>query len=57
MVFRLSGTGTEGATLRVYLETYEPDPNRHDQDTQQAMAPLIRMLQAKLKQTDWNSAS
>ena len=43
IVFRLSGTGTEGATLRVYLETYEPDPNRHNQDTQQAMAPLIRI--------------
>ena len=41
LVFRLSGTGTEGATLRVYLESYEPDPARHDQDTQEAMAPLI----------------
>ncbi len=41
IVFRLSGTGTEGATLRVYLEFFEPDPGRHDQDTQEAMAPLI----------------
>ncbi len=41
IVYRLSGTGTEGATLRVYLEFYEPDPERHDQDTQQAMQPLI----------------
>lgn len=41
LVFRLSGTGTQGATLRVYLESYEPDPARHDQDTQEAMAPLI----------------
>ena len=41
LVFRLSGTGTEGATLRVYLESFEPDPARHDQDTQEAMAPLI----------------
>jgi phosphoglucomutase len=41
LVFRLSGTGTEGATLRIYLESYEPDPARHDQDTQEAMAPLI----------------
>jgi phosphoglucomutase len=41
IVFRLSGTGTEGATLRVYLEFFERDPGRHDQDTQDAMAPLI----------------
>lgn len=41
IVFRLSGTGTEGATLRVYLEFYEPDPERHHQDTQEAMQPLV----------------
>jgi phosphoglucomutase len=40
IVFRLSGTGTEGATLRVYLESYEPDPGRHAVDTQEALAPL-----------------
>jgi phosphoglucomutase len=43
IVYRLSGTGTEGATLRVYLETYEPDPARHDRDTQATLAPLIRI--------------
>ncbi len=41
IVFRLSGTGTEGATLRVYLERYEADPARHGQDTQAALADLI----------------
>jgi len=41
IVFRLSGTGTEGATLRVYLEHFEADPARHQQDTQQALAELI----------------
>ncbi len=41
IVFRLSGTGTEGATLRVYLEFYEADPARHNQDTQEAMGSLI----------------
>ena len=41
IVLRLSGTGTQGATLRVYLEFYEPDPAKHDQDTQEAMWPLI----------------
>ena len=41
IVFRLSGTGTAGATLRLYLERFEPDPQRHGQDTQQALADLI----------------
>jgi phosphoglucomutase len=41
IVFRLSGTGTEGATLRVYIERFEPDAAKHDVDTQQALAGLI----------------
>jgi len=41
IVFRLSGTGTEGATIRVYLERYEADPGRHDLETQQALSSLI----------------
>ncbi|AUX77911.1 alpha-D-glucose phosphate-specific phosphoglucomutase [Sinorhizobium fredii] len=41
VVFRLSGTGTSGATLRVYIERFEPDPARHDLDTQEALADLI----------------
>jgi phosphoglucomutase len=41
IVYRLSGTGTSGATLRVYIERYEPDPARHDLDTQAALADLI----------------
>ncbi|MER8726761.1 alpha-D-glucose phosphate-specific phosphoglucomutase [Mesorhizobium sp. M1027] len=41
VVFRLSGTGTSGATLRLYVERYEPDTNRHDLDTQEALAGLI----------------
>ena len=40
-VFRLSGTGTEGATLRVYLERFEPDPARHGLDPQAALARVI----------------
>jgi phosphoglucomutase len=45
IVFRLSGTGTEGATLRVYLERFEPDPARHAVETQQALAPLIALAE------------
>ena len=41
IVYRLSGTGTVGATLRVYLESYEPDPARQRLDPQTALAGLI----------------
>ena len=41
VVFRLSGTGTSGATLRVYIERYEPDPARHGLATADALADLI----------------
>jgi phosphoglucomutase len=41
IVYRLSGTGTSGATLRVYIERYEPDPAKHGIETQAALADLI----------------
>ncbi|WP_299439978.1 alpha-D-glucose phosphate-specific phosphoglucomutase [uncultured Rhodospira sp.] len=41
IVYRLSGTGTEGATLRVYMERPEDDPARHDLDTQAAVADIM----------------
>jgi phosphoglucomutase len=52
IVLRLSGTGTEGATVRVYLERYEADPSRHNLDTQEALAPLIAIAEqvSQLKQ-------
>jgi phosphoglucomutase len=43
IVYRLSGTGTEGATLRIYVERYEADTARQQQDAQQALAGLIRI--------------
>ncbi|HRZ59555.1 MAG TPA: alpha-D-glucose phosphate-specific phosphoglucomutase [Rubrivivax sp.] len=46
LVLRLSGTGTEGATLRLYLERYEPDPARHGIDAQAALQPLIDAAEA-----------
>ena len=46
VVFRLSGTGTEGATLRVYLERHEPDATRHDMEAQTALQPLIALAEA-----------
>ncbi|MEH2324067.1 MAG: alpha-D-glucose phosphate-specific phosphoglucomutase [Nostoc sp.] len=45
IVVRLSGTGTQGATLRVYLESYESDPAKHDLEPQQALASLITIAQ------------
>jgi phosphoglucomutase len=41
-VLRLSGTGTEGATLRLYLERYAAGPAGLDLDPQEALAPVIR---------------
>ena len=43
IVFRLSGTGTEGATLRIYLEAFEPDVNNHHLDAQVALAEMIQI--------------
>ncbi|NJO44997.1 MAG: alpha-D-glucose phosphate-specific phosphoglucomutase [Oscillatoriales cyanobacterium RM2_1_1] len=43
IVFRLSGTGTKGATLRVYLESYEPDGAKQNLDPQIALADLIQI--------------
>ena len=40
IVYRLSGTGTEGATIRVYIESYEADSACQSMETQQALAPL-----------------
>jgi phosphoglucomutase len=45
IVFRLSGTGTVGATLRIYLERFEPDVTKHDQDAQVALADLIDLAE------------
>ena len=41
-VFRLSGTGTEGATLRLYLERFVTGPDELAEDPQAALGPVIR---------------
>ena len=46
IVLRLSGTGTEGATLRVYLERYAAGPDGLGRDAQEALAPVIRAAHA-----------
>ena len=45
IVFRLSGTGTVGATLRIYIERFEPDITKHDQEAQIALAFLIDLAE------------
>jgi len=42
IIFRLSGTGTEGATIRLYLESFEADVNKQSMDAQDALAELIK---------------
>jgi phosphoglucomutase len=46
LVLRLSGTGTQGATLRVYLESYEPNIAKHNLDPQQALGDLIAIAES-----------
>ncbi|CAN1297218.1 Phosphoglucomutase, cytoplasmic [Linum perenne] len=41
LVFRLSGTGSVGATIRLYIEQYEKDPSKIGRDSQEALSPLV----------------
>lgn len=52
IIFRLSGTGTAGATLRLYLESYEGDVANQGKDPQESLAELIRIADevAKIKE-------
>ena len=58
IVFRLSGTGTEGATLRVYIERYVTDADKHDLPTQDALTELIDIANeiAQIKQRSGREA-
>ncbi|KAG1662282.1 hypothetical protein FOA52_002171 [Chlamydomonas sp. UWO 241] len=42
IIFRLSGTGSSGATIRLYIEQYSSDPTTYDMDAQAALAPIIK---------------
>ena len=57
VVFRLSGTGTEGATLRLYLERYEADPARHEVPVPQALAPLVDLAERVARITEFTGRS
>lgn len=43
IVFRLSGTGSSGATIRVYVEKYSQDEAEYERDTQEGLKPLIEV--------------
>ena len=43
IVFRLSGTGSSGATIRLYVEKYSKDESEYDRDTQEGLKPLIEV--------------
>jgi len=45
IIYRLSGTGTVGATLRIYLEKFEEDSAKHNQDAQDALSFLINLAE------------
>jgi len=53
LVWRLSGTGTAGATVRLYLERFEADPHRHHLDTQEIMQPIVDIAD---RLVDWRAS-
>lgn len=53
IIFRLSGTGSAGATVRVYVEQFEPDSSKHEMDAQIALKPLIDLALSVSKLKDF----
>jgi len=53
IIFRLSGTGSAGATVRMYIEQFELDVSKHDMDAQTALKPLIDLALSVSKLKDF----
>ncbi|WOL09664.1 hypothetical protein Cni_G18417 [Canna indica] len=53
IIYRLSGTGSAGATIRIYIEQFEPDASKHDVDAQTALKPLIDLALSISKLRDF----
>ena len=49
IVFRLSGTGSSGATIRLYVEKYSKDSSEYGMETQEGLKPLIEIALATSK--------
>ncbi|KAI6677167.1 hypothetical protein NL676_037963 [Syzygium grande] len=57
LVFRLSGTGSEGATIRLYIEQYEKDPAKTGRESQEALAPLVEVALQLSKMQEFTGRS
>ncbi|KAJ4960722.1 hypothetical protein NE237_020632 [Protea cynaroides] len=57
LVFRLSGTGSEGATIRLYIEQYEKDSSKTGRDSQDALAPLVEVALKLSKMQEFTGRS
>ncbi|KAJ6321932.1 hypothetical protein OIU77_011923 [Salix suchowensis] len=57
LIFRLSGTGSEGATIRLYIEQYEKDPSKIGRDSQDALAPLVAVALGLSKMEEFTGRS
>lgn len=53
IVFRLSGTGSSGATIRLYADCYENDPSKYELDAQVVLKPLIQIALQLSKLTEF----
>ncbi|KAM6562067.1 hypothetical protein CsatB_022065 [Cannabis sativa] len=57
LVFRLSGTGSEGATIRLYIEQYEKDPSKIGRESQDALGPLVEVALKLSKMQEYTGRS
>lgn len=57
LVFRLSGTGSVGATIRLYIEQYEADSTKIGRDSQVALAPLVEIALRLSKMEEFTGRS
>jgi len=53
IIFRLSGTGSSGATIRLYIDSYENDPSKYEMDAQVVLKPLIQIALQISKLTEF----
>ncbi len=53
VVFRLSGTGSSGATIRLYIDSYESNPAKYELDAQVVLEPLIQIALRISKLTEF----
>nr|GMD24819.1 phosphoglucomutase, cytoplasmic [Ipomoea batatas] len=57
LVFRLSGTGSEGATIRLYIEQYEKDASKIGRESSDALAPLVEVALKLSKMQEFTGRS